>query len=69
MVGPAIGKFSGGLANRADEVCPEKITRDWKYADGNGWVLDSLITVQCLENESGTVNMTMTPIKYDYTFI
>ena len=57
MVGPAIGKFSGGLANRADEVCPEKITRDWKYADGNGWVLDPLITIQCSANESGTVNM------------
>ena len=41
MIGPEIGKFSGGLANRDDEVCPENINKNWKFADGKGWVVDS----------------------------
>ena len=53
MIGPEIGKFSGGLANREDNVCPEKIERDWKFADGKGWVVDSDVTLKCIENASG----------------
>ena len=53
MIGPEIGKFSGGLANREDNVCPEKIERDWKFADGKGWVVDSEVTLKCIENASG----------------
>ena len=55
MIGPEIGKFSGGLANRDDNICPENINVDWKFADGKGWVVDSLIDLQCSENESGMV--------------
>ena len=53
MIGPEIGKFSGGLANREDNVCPENIERDWKFADGKGWVIDSEVTLKCIENASG----------------
>jgi len=52
MIGPEVGKFSGGLANRDDTVCPENITKDWKFADGKGWVPDSLIRSQCSDEDS-----------------
>ena len=53
MIGPEIGKFSGGLANRGDNVCPESIEKDWKFADGRGWVVDSEVTLKCIEKASG----------------
>ena len=55
MIGPEIGKFSGGLANRDDEVCPENIHRRWKFADGKGWVVDSKINVTCADTQSGNI--------------
>ena len=55
MIGPEIGKFSGGLANRDDEVCPENINKNWKFADGKGWVVDSEVNVKCVDTASGTI--------------
>ena len=55
MIGPEVGKFSGGLANRDDEVCPENISKNWKFADGKGWVVDSEVNVKCVDTASGTV--------------
>ena len=55
MVGPEIGKFSGGLANRDDEICPENIDRNWKFADGKGWVVDPDVNVKCIDSASGIV--------------
>ncbi|TRY69316.1 hypothetical protein TCAL_09878, partial [Tigriopus californicus] len=53
MVGPELGRFSGGLANRGDTQCPEDILRPWKYADISGWKTDPDLTIEChqLENE------------------
>ena len=59
MVGPEIGKFSGGLANRDDEVCPENISKDWKFADGKGWVVDSEVNVKCVDTASGRVTYSL----------
>ena len=53
MIGPQIGKFSGGLANRGDEVCPENLRRSWKFANGRGWVVDSKVNITCINSESG----------------
>jgi hypothetical protein len=52
MIGPQIGKFSGGLANRGDEVCPENLRRSWKFANGRGWVVDSKVNITCINSES-----------------
>ena len=53
MIGPEIGKFSGGLANRGDEACPENLRRSWKFANGRGWVVDSKVNITCINSESG----------------
>ena len=53
MIGPKVGQFSGGLANRGDNQCPETITRPWKFADGTGWSTDPEIKVQCAKDQSG----------------
>jgi hypothetical protein len=37
MVGPEVGTFSGGLANRADKTCVEEADTVWKFADGTRW--------------------------------
>ena len=53
MIGPEVGQFSGGLANRADDQCPQTIGKSWKYADGTGWSVDPDIQIQCLNNKPG----------------
>lgn len=53
MVGPEIGRFSGGLANRGDTQCPEDILRPWKYADISGWKTDHKLTIECHQIENG----------------
>merc|ERR1719481_166230 len=52
MVGPEIGQFNGGLANRGDPTCAEDTPAgEWKYTDGESWTLDANITVTCLDQE------------------
>lgn len=53
MVGPRVGKFSGGLANRADSVCVEDVDRPWKFADVSGWKADPDLKVSCATVEPG----------------
>ena len=54
MVGPVVGKFSGGLANRGDDVCVEDLQKGrWKFADFNGWRMDQQLNVQCKDIENG----------------
>ena len=53
MVGPEVGRFSGGLANRGDEECPDKLGNDWKYADVTGWQTDAGVTVRCKDVGTG----------------
>ena len=53
MVGPEVGRISGGLANRGDEVCVEGVTRDWKYADVSGWKTDGELRVECVNVTAG----------------
>merc|ERR1712008_638844 len=52
MVGPTIGTFSGGLANRGDSECVEDIKSDWKFADGSGWSKDPLLEASCEKDQS-----------------
>lgn len=47
MIGPEVGFFSGGLANRADTKCVENIRQSWKYADGTGWSKDPFVKAKC----------------------
>ena len=53
MVGPEVGRFSGGLANRGDEECPDKLGNDWKYADVTGWQTDAGVGVRCKDVGTG----------------
>ena len=54
MIGPEVGQFSGGLANRADDTCPNTIaSSNWKYADGTGWSVDPDIRVDCVRDHTG----------------
>ena len=47
MVGPEVGRFSGGLANRGDDICVDEVTRAWKFADVSGWRTDNELRVEC----------------------
>jgi len=52
MVGPSVGQFNGGLANRGDPVCAEDTpTGQWKYTDGQSWHRDSSLKITCVEQE------------------
>jgi hypothetical protein len=52
MVGPRVGQFNGGLANRGDPVCAEDTpTGQWKYTDGQSWHRDSSLKITCVEQE------------------
>jgi len=52
MVGPSVGQFNGGLANRGDPVCAEHTpTGQWKYTDGQSWHRDSSLKITCVEQE------------------
>ena len=53
MVGPEVGRFSGGLANRGDTQCVEDVKQVWKFADGSGWTMDPLLQAQCEKDQSG----------------
>ena len=53
MIGPEVGRFSGGLANRGDDICVDKVNRQWKYADVTGWKADPELTVTCNNNTIG----------------
>ena len=53
MVGPEVGTFSGGLANRADKTCVEEVDSVWKFADGTSWVKDPLLKVSCEKDFTG----------------
>ena len=53
MVGPEVGRFSGGLANRGDEECPDRLHNDWKYADVTGWQTDAGVQVRCKDVGTG----------------
>lgn len=55
MVGPEVGLFSGGLANRGDSKCVEDIKADWKFADGTGWSKDPLLKAVCQKDHSGKI--------------
>jgi len=55
MVGPSVGTFSGGLANRGDSECVENIKSDWKFADGTGWTKDPLLEATCEKDQSGKI--------------
>lgn len=52
MVGPEVGEFNGGLANRGDEACAEDTPiSQWKFTDGISWNLDTNLTITCLDQE------------------
>ena len=53
MVGPQVGFFSGGLANRGDSHCVEDVRQTWKFADGSGWTSDPQLKAHCLKDQSG----------------
>jgi hypothetical protein len=53
MVGPEIGLFSGGLANRGDSQCAEDLRQSWKFADGTGWTSDPDLRANCEKDISG----------------
>ncbi len=53
MVGPRVGRFSGGLANRGDDVCVDEVERKWKFADVDGWVTDPDLAVKCVNQTVG----------------
>jgi hypothetical protein len=53
MVGPEVGKFSGGLANRAEDICVENVKGDWKFADGTNWVRDPTLKITCEKQATG----------------
>ncbi len=53
MVGPEVGLFSGGLANRGDTICIEDVRSEWKYADGSGWSKDPLLKAKCAKDSAG----------------
>jgi len=55
MVGPEVGKFSGGLANRAEDICVEDVKGDWKFADGTNWVKDSSLKITCEKEATGLI--------------
>ena len=57
MVGPEVGRFSGGLANRADSVCAENVDKTWKFADVSGWRADPDLKVECDLVEPGRPQM------------
>ncbi len=56
MVGPEVGRFSGGLANRGDELCVDQVERRWKFADVGGWVTDPGLRVRCINETTGELN-------------
>lgn len=52
MVGPEVGQFNGGLANKADAYCPEDLPDSkWKYTDGSAWHVESQMTISCEEKK------------------
>merc|ERR1712061_495386 len=52
MIGPSVGQFNGGLANRGDPVCAEDTpVGQWKYTDGQSWHRDSSLKITCVERE------------------
>ena len=53
MIGPEVGFFSGGLANRGDTQCVEDVRKPWKFADGKGWSKDPFLKARCEKDESG----------------
>ena len=53
MVGPEVGTFSGGLANRADKTCVEEVDTVWKFADGTSWIRDPQLKVSCEKDFTG----------------
>lgn len=54
MVGPQIGIFSGGLANRGQAQCVEDAkSSSWKFADGSGWTQDPDIKAMCEDDKPG----------------
>ncbi len=57
MVGPRVGRFSGGLANRGDDLCVDRVDRPWKFADVGGWVTDPELTVKCVNETVGEFSM------------
>ena len=57
MVGPEVGRFSGGLANRGDTQCVEDVKQVWKFADGSGWTMDPLLQAQCEKDQSGETRL------------
>jgi len=52
MVGPTVGTFSGGLANRGNSICIEDVKAEWKFADGSGWSGDPLLEAKCEKDQS-----------------
>jgi len=52
MVGPEVGRFSGGLANRGDSDCVTDVKQVWKFADGSGWTKDPLLKARCEKDQS-----------------
>jgi len=53
MVGPSVGRFSGGLANRGDEACANDVSRQWKFADVDGWKTDPELKITCANVTDG----------------
>ena len=53
MIGPEVGFFSGGLANRGDSQCVEDVRQSWKFADGKGWSKDPFLKARCEKDPSG----------------
>ena len=60
MIGPEVGFFSGGLANRGDSQCVEDVRQTWKFADGKGWSKDPFLKARCEKDPSGRKILSMT---------
>eukprot|EP00092_Neocalanus_flemingeri_P080117 GFUD01099904.1.p1 GENE.GFUD01099904.1~~GFUD01099904.1.p1 ORF type:complete len:1109 (+),score=396.10 GFUD01099904.1:107-3433(+) len=52
MVGPEVGQFNGGLANKGDTYCPEDLPANkWKYTDGSAWHVENQMSITCEERK------------------
>ena len=45
--GWVVGEGMGSLSHDEDPDCPAQLPQGWDVADGEGWVEDSSLTVQC----------------------
>ena len=46
-VGNKVGENMGFVMNEGDAKCPEELANEWKWTDGESWILDDKANMSC----------------------